>query len=88
MITVSGWCILRIFSRVFLAELAHIFSRWCIAYFFKNLPLKQNQSSKSEPEKSGHGFYWICFFYMYISILHNSISSMHCEQYFRYMTDV
>ena len=34
-----------------LAELAHIFTRWCIAYFFKNLPLKPNQSSKIDSEK-------------------------------------
>ena len=34
-----------------LAELAHIFTRWCIAYFFKNFFLNQNQSSKIESEK-------------------------------------
>ena len=34
-----------------LAELAHIFTRWYIAYFFKNLFLNQNQSSKIESEK-------------------------------------
>ena len=34
-----------------LAELAHIFTRWCITYFFKNFFLNQNQSSKIESEK-------------------------------------
>ena len=34
-----------------LAELAHIFTRSCIAYFVKNFFLNQNQFSKIESEK-------------------------------------